>query len=336
MTDKKDKKQDALIPPPMVTSDVSGTPTSVLPPPMFIDDDEPLVQDLTETAREWVSQHPWISHHSPVVQRVTDRGESEFYFPPRGFSGSPYQTFNGGVIVTGCLAAAQMAGTSHFGERASVLSANANFIAGASLDSPVRFRAEFVSALSKSRIKVEVAWYQIDTKGLRDEGSMTVILAKAKDVPVAPAAAIDPEMLVPDGGPATEQCQQLLNCNPYFSHMGICLNHVSKERGVVAHLPVHVRNSNTRNSIADGVLYAVGDALLCYAAMPWVGEAPTTAELSFSRIAQAPADAVLFGEASVYVELPGRRVNVHGQAYYLNENKERVVVGLYSAMIVGR
>jgi acyl-coenzyme A thioesterase PaaI-like protein len=338
MTKKRtgdDTTRDTEVPPPG-TAAQSGKPLSVPPPPMLDDDDEPLVQDKTEISKQWVALHPWLRDNKLVVLRVTDRGESEAYIQPGKHQASPYNSANGGMIVTGCLAAAQMAGTQHFGEKVSVMTADAIFIAPSSLDLPVRFRAEFVKALSTSRILVDVTWYQIDTKELSDKGSMSVVLAKARNAAIEPALVeLGQELLTPDDGEFTTLCDQLVATNPYFSHMGVNITHVSQERGVRAHLLPHLRNQNTQGMWADGVLNAMGDALVCYATVPLVGEAPTTSQLKFERIAQAPANAVLFGEAVVLDALPRRRAKVHGRAYYLNENHERVIVGLYESMIVG-
>jgi acyl-coenzyme A thioesterase PaaI-like protein len=305
---------------------------------MLVDeDDEPLVEDHTDTARTWANQHPWISYHSPTIQRVLGRGESELSFPPKAWSGSPYGTFNGGCVVTACLAAAQMAATYRFGERAAVVSADATFIAGATLDLPLRVRAEYVQDISSSRIAVVSNWYQIGTPGVRQSGGlMFVELAKAK--PSTPLIAVNPEPSSHEEGDLTIQVKQLVAINPYFSHMGVNILQVTEKNEVEAYMEPDIRMQNTQGTWPDGVLNAFGDAIVCFASVPAVGPKPATAKLKFMRLAQAPANARVFGQASVsdvWTEKGRVRTAVHGRAYYHTKDGERVVIALYDALIVG-
>jgi acyl-coenzyme A thioesterase PaaI-like protein len=302
---------------------------------MLVDeDDEPLVEDHTETARAWVSRHPWISYHSPTVQRVIDHGESELSFPPKPWSGSPYNTFNGGCVVTACLAAAQMAATSRFRERASVISSGATFVSGASLDLPLRVHAEYVQDISSSRMVFASSWYQIGANGkLHRQGVMIVELAKAR--PSTPLIAVNVEPPLYEESDLTIQAKQLVAINPYFSHMGVNILRVDEKGEVEAFLDPDIRMQNTQGLWPDGALEAFGDAIVCFASVPLVGVKPTTSKLGFLRVAQAPANARVFGEANVVDVLPNRRVVVHGRTYYYTTDGQRVITALYDALIVG-
>jgi acyl-coenzyme A thioesterase PaaI-like protein len=331
--DKKDKNspeekiRDTEVPPAV----------SVPPPPFVVDDDEPIETEHTQRAQAWGNLHPWLSRHRPRVMRVLPRGESELYFDPAPHFGSPYGTWNGGAIKTGCVAAAQMAATAFFEGPASLLWASASFIAPATLDMPLRFSAEYVKHLSSSRILLVVTWYQQTAKGSRkDAGTMMVALAKAKgQLSAKPAIDFEPYGETDDNGEYTVLCKQLVDNNPYFSWMGVNITSVTETHGAVAHLEPDPRMLNTHGTWADGVLGAVGDALVCYACVPTLGEKPATVDLRLMRIAQAPGNARLFGKAQVLTRLPSRRNAVHGEIYYLAEDGNEETVGLLDAIIVG-